>query len=732
MEDLQQRVEELEKFVTDLGYATKKRNSKSRFEKRNKPVVLNNLTRAYCIETIDPFAENRIRFYHPQLHDPETKINALPFARPVSSMGGFDDSGMNWVPPAGSIVVIFFENGSRRSPYYIGTTWFRNRGENGNNYPFPSREWQSVYQGKRGGYLLGRDDDSQVYPPWNTESYNTYDPDERSNFQEDTQAQRRITYPNIYGFKTPEKHMVKMVDGNAKCNRRWKRMELMSGCGNWMIMKDDHLHYGGQWAHPSCPPENAGGADISICSEHDGGEGDNIFLTDIHGEPIEGNASCEGQSQSSSILGGHSSTPGNPPEDPTTQFYQQQGGANPFFKHQNECRPYKGPGTPQNNRCDLPQSGVQILSISGHTMVMDDSVEEPQGVPEWQRSTEDFDFGCNDKYLGRFYIKSATGHEFTMSDVEEKSRIRGNQNYIRLKSANGNRIELNDHTEGDSTSGSCPPNVAGEDRGIHLESTSKHTIKLIDHLNEQCAPVRSSGGTPQSKATQAYVQIRSGYGLEMRFNDDNSQEETQQQWIQITHPQCIDPNNDTGCNQERGPHFMRFQGRPQGEPGIIFLRAGGHSIRQTYDQDIVLVGDRERNPSDKFTYVSKRFVTSTEEIHFRYTGESHIFFAEEQIHLLAGRDCPPSDADNDNDGEPDNTCAGPCSYGVIIARCPTICPLTGILHWTEKSVSERVFASGAHPCQAQCSQAQGEGIDAGDGCDGYESAMAAATTPPDC
>lgn len=135
---------------------------------------------------------------------------------------------------------------------------------------------------------------------------------------------------------------------------------------------------------------------------------------------------------------------------------------------------------------------------------------------------------------------------------------------------------------------------------------------------------------------------------------------------------------------------MRFQGRPKGTPGIIYLRAGGHSIRQTYDMDIVLVGDKEKNPSDKFTYVSRRHFRATEDVDFRYSGELHILFAEKQILLMAGRDCPPKEG---------KRCCGPCLYNVIIARCPIKCPLTQMIHWTEKAMSERVFASGWRGCE---------------------------------
>ena len=704
IDSLYNKINTLEEAVNAIGYDSKA-SKKRRFVTKTQEIVINNMTRALCVETIDPWKMNRVRFFHPLLHDPRATLFSLPYASPVSSMGGFDDCGLNWVPPAGSTLMIMFESGNVDTAFYIGTVWHKDRGPGGQDILeiFPSREYQSVYQGHRKGYLVGPNDESQVYAPWNTESYNSGDIYDAKRFTEDPNEQKRTTYPNIYGFKTPEKHMWKAVDGNAKCNRRWKRMEMLSSCGNWMIFKDDHLHYGGQWAHPSCPP-TPGGGPVDICSTH---KGKNPYFSDIHGTPIEKSASCD-----SNIIGGHPSTPC----DPETAYCKSQSGSNPFFKHQNECRPYRGPGTPQNNNCDLPQTGIQFLSISGHSWVMDDSVEEPRGKPEWERSLESFDFGCNDKFLGRTYWKSATGHSIMMSDIEELSQLRGEKNFIRLKSANGNRIELNDHTIGEPDCPGCPPNYAGPERGIHLESTSKHTIKMIDHMNLQCSPCRKEGGVPVAKATKAYIQIRSGYGLELKFSDDFSQEETQSQWIQLTNPQCVDPDTDEKCNSKagcgyRGPHFLRFQGRPKGQPGIVFLRAGGHSIRQTYDMDIVMVGDKECNPSDKFTYVSKKHIRFSEDVDFRYSGKLHILFAEKQILLMAGRDCPPKEG---------KKCKAPCLYSVIVARCPVFCPLTGILHWTEKSMSERVFASAYHPCKANC----------GGGCDEYEQQMAGAENNP--
>lgn len=702
---LYERVNELETVLSVVGsqaQETRKRKIPSHEQENREP----GMSRALCVETIDPRGRNRIRFYHPRLCSPETKVNELPFAHPISAMGGIDDSGLNWVPPAGSTVCLLFNNGDRAQAFYIGTTWASKRFSSDHGYQ-GMREYQAIYEGHRKGYLVGPNDESQIYPPWNTESYNGPDLNQTSKFIESKEEQIRRTFPNIYGFKTPEKHMFKMVDGDPKCNRRWKRMEMLSGCGNWMIFKDDHLHYGGQWAHNSCG--GGSGEEVDTCAESNN---EIPYLTDIAGKPIEKSSQCgEGEctessgSSCSNIIQGHPSTP-NDPSPVETKHKDTNKGTNPWFKHENECRPYKGPGTPQNNKCTLPQSGIQMMSISGHTWVFDDSVEEPRGKPEWERSTKDFDFGCNDKYLGLMWMKSATGHLFAMSDVESKPQLRGDQNFIKLKSATGNKIELNDHTEPQQDCPGCPPNYAGDQRGIHIQSTSNHVINMVDHLNKQCSPCRKEGGTPENNATRAYIQIKSGYGSEMRFSDDFSQRETQQQWVQIFHPQCAgdEDNNCNSCDECecRGPHILRFQGRPKGEPGVVYLRSGGHSIRQTYDMDVVLVGDKECNPSDKFTYVSKKFVTASEDTHFRYTGELHIFFAEKKILLMAGRDCPPKEG---------NKCCGPCLYGVIISRCPILCPLTGITHWTEKAVSERVFASGNHPCQSP--------PDCGSGCDEY-------------
>lgn len=715
---------------------TSKEKKKFKFVQQNETIF--GLHLAICVDTIDPLKQNRVRFYSPLVTDPKTPLLGLPFARPISSMGGFDDCGLNWVPPAGSTLCLLFSSGERRSPYYIGTTWHRKQ----EGFGIPVPEYERWYADHRGGYLLG--EENQVKPPWNTESYNGNDIDSKAQllqFLFDSDAQKKITYPNIYGFKTPEKHMIKMVDGNVRCQRRHKRIEILSGCGQWMIFKDDNLHYAGQWSHPDCSP-NPGGEDISLCVCSD----DSLpFLTDPAGEKItsiEGGCiqptatlpcasgatgSCSAGTTHPTVIEGHPSTPYSPPEPPT-KYQDTNTGSNPFFKHVNECRPYRGPGTPQNNSADLPQSGWQVLSRSGHTMVFDDSVEEPRGFPKWddpfQGSNNPFDFGCNDKFLGIAYWRSATGHQISLSDVEEESKLRGNRNWIRLRSATGNKIELNDHTirTGSGCSTSCPPNVAGPQRGIFMQSTSNHIFWMNDNENKQCGPVRAEVGTPKPRATKAFVLIKTGYGLSMRFGDDFSQVETQQQDITITNPQCHCNETestapcledfDPKCNKKHGSHIHKYLAAPNPEPGLVWLRVGGNYVINTTENMMTTVGDKEDNPSNKTVIVSKDYIVEVEKIYFNHA-ENHVFFAEEKIFLLAGRDCPSSGEDRECD-----TC-GPCVYPVIIARCPVVCPVTGIVHWSIQSMSERVSASGNHPCMSS-PDCGGENIS----CGGYFAEMA--------
>lgn len=659
----------------------------SEFKRRNKKEMHRSTEfsayKGWCVDTIDSRLQGRVRYFCPYLHEPNTPICNLPYASPVSPFPGFDDSGCVWVPPAGSTIVILFEAGSSHNGYYIGTIWNRYRGKDGENVwdqLISLDEYKNIHAHHRKGYLIGPNDGSQVLPPWNTENYNKFDLDLRydENLPSVLKTDQQIpdlpfpdpcgsggcnnySYPHIMGFKTPQKHMMKFSDGDYKCEHRWKRVEIMSSLGNWMLFKDDHLHEGGQWASPKC--------DIPC-------KGSQLDCLDENCMPTS--VSCK---------------------------IEERPGRNVFYKHENECRPYVGPQTPQNNRCNLPQAGIQILSTSGHSFILDDSVEQPVGIPKWEKVLEPFSFGCSNLFLGKMIFKSTTGHRFELNDEEQTPNIRGRRkdlldwqdrgagtscakkdpwarkvpddplatnrndrparNGMLLLTATGNRIELNDDT--------LPGGIAGPNRGITLQSTSNHIIEMIDSTNKQKSPDRMENGIPVSDAEQAYIRIRSGYGLLMEFRDYKSQQKTDQQFIQITAPQIDAPN---------GPHFMRFQESPSG--GFVLLRVGGDYIRSTDRNELVVVGPGVDGPSSKFLSVSNHYIVDVDQIYFNQA-YVHVFDSETYIILAAGRDC------DDADGNPKSA---PCLFPVATSKCASFCPMVrNKICLDPKSFSTRVFAS---------------------------------------
>lgn len=694
IEDLQSRLKAMENAFSN--YESRK-NNEEKYKKHQQVQTLNAPIIAYCISTIDPRKLNRIRFFSPFLHETETKIEDLPFARCVSPMGGHDDCGVSWVPPAGSTVVIVHENGDRNSPLYLGTVYHADRGPDGNLFPYPILEYQKLFCDRGEGYLAGDTDGSQAYPPWNTESYNGYDVESDQQFENDPDAQKKITYPNVYGFKTPGKHWYKAVDGDYRCQNRWKRLEIGSACGGgWMLFKDDWLHPGGQWANPSC-----GGPTGSL-------DDDCLDVSELLGEQVEGVQDADGNFIGAQIGDCINNSKGDffrdsPPDIPQA--------ANPYFKRSEECRPYKGAPTPQANKCALPQSGIQFLSRSGHTKVFDDSVEQPQGKKvRWQ---EDFNFGYTDLFKGKMFEKSATGHLIELNDSEDVSRLRGINNGARIKTAAGHEFKMIDHTlEG---------NIAGAFRQISLTSTSNHALIMSDETNEQASPERKEGGVPRSKSRNAWVMLRSGYGLVMRFDDTGSQEETQNQSITIMAPRRDQPNTGVAPGSQSAElgaptepsciqgHMFRMQLGEDG--GFVLSSSGGHYVCSSVKNHITEVG-REDCDGHKVNMVFGHYVTQCKKTHITKS-EREIHIADKYIILGAGLDCEIKEDDDDSvleqalsdvnqsiesapaDGSSvgETPKKGPCFFPVIVAKCPRICPFTGFVHWTEKSMSDRVIAS---------------------------------------
>ena len=352
-------------------------------------------------------------------------------------------------------------------------------------------------------------------------------------------------------------------------------------------------------------------------------------------------------------------------------------GKNDFFKHKNECWPYRQDATPQGNASALSHTGVQLMSRGRNTLILDDRVQgEPEGIPEWQQCLPDRKFDYGEKYLGKIKLITNCGHRIEMSDVEDIPENRGPDNYVRILSACGNVIELNDHTIKLNDE-----KFAGWKRGITMQSTCRHRFEMIDFLNEQSSPARTEIGRPAdeseaqiewdgratNKAYAAVIRLTSGYGIQLEMNDAYNQRETQQQYLQL-----MTPNKTcTDC----GPHFMRFQELCDEEGksnGYVWLKVAGFYLCMTCKDHITFVGDKDTYPSNKITIVTKDTLIDTEE-YYMNLAQLHYFHAEELIFLLAGRDCPvPGQEEKE-----------PCPMPVLVMH-----PKTGVIY-----ASDRVIGS---------------------------------------
>jgi hypothetical protein len=645
---------------------------------------------ARVISTIDPLKSGGIRWYNPNYVSKGTDVNSLPWAYPISPMGGFDDSGCIWVPPAGSEVAIVFQDGDRNVAYYLGTVWDRHRGSDGQHMPYwdnyPNKEYNCLWDGKRHGYLAGDNTGDQVLPQWNDEMYNGYDQDSLTDFYSDPSQYNSITYPYIKGIKTEEKHFLKFVEGDPQCNRRWKRVELCSSRSNGLIFKDDHLHPAGQWAFGGAPGssncQTDGVPDEDPCCDGGGTNQACMYADCVPGSCGSGSSNTD---QSTFI--------------------------NPYYKRQEEMRLYQGANTPMANKCKLPQSGVHLQSISGHQLAFDDSVNQPTGVPTWDR---DFDFGCDDKFRGKMYMRSATGHYFEVNDTEDLSKVRSEENGFQFRTATGHFFEMNDHTIG----GQCDPQDAGDRRGFTMQSTSTHLFQLSDKgLKKQHSPERMDGGIPKKadeNGFEGYCLLRSGYGLTLLMKDQDRQDITKDQFILLMAPQKD--------NTTRGPHLLVMQEQPSG-PGYVILRAGGVYYQSSYDDSIEVVGE-DANPSNKFVTVTDNYICDTKKLYFNHN-DFTLFLSDSYIFLLAGKDCQASPSAGTAAGasaagaaavsaavaSPGSAAgqsnATPCIYNAIVAKDPWVCKYTGYVHYgilvdqsgkpVLDSRSERVYISATKP-----------------------------------
>lgn len=669
---------------------------------------------ALCVDTRDPWKQNRVRYFSPVMHvadntsqDRGVRIGNLDWAWPISAMGGFDDCGLTWVPPVGSTICLLFQNGSPNTAFYIGTTWQRDKGpEYAPNWGLDIPEYNKIWKGHRKGYMVGKNDESQHKPPFDTSNYQGYDIDNNLDVNLVADAMTKTTFPHIYGAKTPEKHMWVMDDGDPKCNRRWKRIEIMSSMGHYFLMKDDPYHHCGEWVNPKCKishvyiqPEICTPSFISVGLISSSLLISGVVIPTVLSISMWGSYPCpqgpddcnaveqtdntaeqdyQGTEHLCPYFDPMSSIPVSSTPVPDCLgllkgatdfcFSFNNDGRNKYHKHKQECYPFL------NNRCGLPQSGMQLLSRSGHALVMDDSVEQPRQRNEWERTLEKFDMdGCTGVYRGRTYLRSATGHYIELNDTEENPKIRGPRNGINIVTAAGNQVCLNDHTK--------PGCVAGDNRGVVIKSTADHSLVFCDDTNQQCSAERDGCTKTGPYAKKAFVRLRSGYGLSLTMSDANSQTKTEQQYLQLMAPQTD--------NTQRGPHVLHMQERPVG-PGQVFLRSGGDYVVFSYDNMVEVVGDASENPANKLEFVSNMKVVSVKDVYYN-RAKTHCLWADDYIFLLAGKDCA------DNPDEPG--AEGTCVYPVVVAHQPIpeyISYMSGI------KASEHVFASALKEPENPC------------------------------
>lgn len=706
-----------------------------KMEVLRQPLSLIGMHLALCVDTRDPLGQNRVKYFSPVLDIPitggqaivnaefdgnnlvgdevsvVTKVTELDWAWPVSAAGGFDDSGLSWIPPAGSMLCIIFQHGNPGTAFYFGTTWNRDRGPVGQHadiWDYDIPEYNKIFELHRGGYMVGPNDESQVFPPENTDNYQAFDIDAQLDENVVAGVFTERTYPHQYILRTPEKAHLKFDDGDPRCNRRYKRTELMSSLGQIFLMKDDPYHHCGAWLNPQCQisyisviPSICEGLTSIVTATTDEG----LVISNIVAVPYpceQGPENCPtlpSQVPSFTVeqeyLGiEHLCPPPSPFPSLDTMPAECMGvlhgltdfcfnfnnqGENKYQKHRQECYPY------YCNKCGLPQSGIQIQSRSMHAIIMDDSVEQPRQRPEWEITNKPFDYdGCTGNFKGRLIIRSATDHFMEFNDTEDQPKIRGPKNGITIATATGNSICMNDHSKPRNNDPDDHDCFAGENRGIFITSTSKHALEMSDNGNVQCSNERAGCSKPGAYANRAFVRLRSGYGVGITLADNYDQTKTDQQYLQL-----LSPQKD---NLTRGPHMMHMQERAQG-PGQIFLRAGGDYIVQTYDEMVEVVGDEKDNPSDKMEFISKRKILSVKDTYYN-KAKTHVFWADDYIFLLAGKDCE----DDDGNGEP-------CAFPVCVATQPIpeyISAATGI------KASERIFATAlprpSDPCEGIASE----------------------------
>lgn len=500
------------------------------------PMPLYGVHLAICVDTRDPWKDNRIMIYCPVIHNLKNSSflseSTLDWASPCSPFGSIDDVGCCFIPPEGSTVLIMFEGGDRSSPYYIGSTWIPAKAdpETDEGDFSPSREryrWGSG--GQRNGDVKNGKINS-LFPPWNNESYygddlkpeGTLTADEtvgglninandtqniqvvgeleqtRTGVSGDgysTQGWRSRDIPNIYGIKTPEKHFLQFVDGSFERERKlWgKRLVLQSSKGNILIFKDDN---------------------------------------DQTAEEIFEHQYWDSFNDSLST------------------------GGQPFSKVGNL------------HSVELNHTGVQLQSLGGGRLIIDDKIQGDLSPNQnnWVNGFPSSPESGQLLYRTMVRLESHTEHRITLSDHNEiQTNIRSPRDGIFLSTACGHFIGMIDHT---SLEGK-----ADTDRKIQIQSTSGHKLEMKDYqCSIQSPGTRAIGryagvgqrgyrddgvyDSPNSKpdgqglGERVCIKMTSGFGQFLLFEDGSNQQRPTEQYILLSNaPGKNDPFNFFRMNQ---------------------------------------------------------------------------------------------------------------------------------------------------------------------------------------
>jgi hypothetical protein len=204
---------------------------------------------------------------------------------------------------------------------------------------------------------------------------------------------------------------------------------------------------------------------------------------------------------------------------------------------------------------------------------------------------------------------------------------------------------------------------------------------MSDEGNERSYACRSEGATPLANANAAYMQLRTGYGLQITLNDSPSQKTTQGQSIDIVAPQ----KSIEGGSR---PHIIQLQeGYPDiQESGFIQIRSGGNLFLYATENSLELVDGH------KIVYTRTNRLDYTENNFF------HI-----------GRDYPPPPPDVTPDGEspPENLLQPQLNQATNQATAanqdecvPGVFPILVLMPNGCIRASDRIYASCSNAAQA--------------------------------